>query len=287
MSSPLSFSSKILTASITLGSGTFDGKNNIKLISGLRMTVKIKKSGHPSKNECTIEIFGMPEGDMNKLATLSFKALKVAKNRIQVSAGDASGMAVAFQGEISDASADYGKAPDMGFQIKVVTGLYNSVAPSAPQSASGGSSVASTMQSLASQMGYGFENNGVSSQLHNQYLQGSAHEQAASVADAADCEFGVDDNVLFIAPRGQPRGGSVPIISAATGMKGYPKFTKKGIEIECLYNPSIRLGGLVQVQSSIAVACGRWRVNNLEHDLESLKPGGKWETKFKASWVGE
>jgi hypothetical protein len=69
-------------------------------------------------------------------------------------------------------------------------------------------------------------------------------------------------------------------------MKSYPVFDKKGVKIECLYNPAIKIGAKVQVQSSISAACGIWRVNGLEHELESESPSGPWETKFNASWVG-
>lgn len=287
MTAPLSFTEKLLTASIRLATGTFDGTHNTKLISGLRMKLTVKKGGHPSKNEATIHIYGMLEPDMNKLTTLSFRALQVSKNHITMSAGGVNGMNTVFMGEITEASADYKSAPNMGFHIKAMEAFYNSVAPVGPQSAAGGQSVSSTLSWLAGQMGYTFEDNGVTAQLHNQYLQGSAYDQAAHVADAADCEFGVDNGVLFIAPRGTPRKGTVvPLISAATGMKGYPTFDKKGVKVECLYNPNIKLGGLVQVNSSIQVARGNWRVNGLEHELECLTPNGKWETKFTASWVG-
>ena len=286
MTTPLSFTRRILQASIKLATGTFDGTSNVKLVSGLRMSINVKKGGHPSKNESTIKIYGMLQQDMNTLTMLSFKALHVSKNQIQVMAGDINGMGLLFQGEITEACADYKSAPELAFEIKAMEGFFNGVAPVSPQSSSGGQSVSKLMGNLAEQMGYSFENNGVTHQIHNPYLQGSAYDQAAGLADAADIEFGVDDNVLFIAPRGAPRQGAIPIISADTGMKSYPTFDKKGIKIECLYNPAIRLGGLVQVQSSIQAACGQWRVHGLEHELECEKAGGPWETKFNASWVG-
>jgi len=290
MAAGLSFTQKVLTASIKLSSGTFDGTSNVKLISGLRMHLTVKKGGHPSKNEATIMIYGMLEHDMNKLTTLSFKALKVGKNQISVLAGDINTSSTAFQGEITDAFADYKSAPNMGFMIKAMSGFFNGIAPVSPQSVAGGLSVSSKMQSLAQQMGYAFEMDSkkpVTAYVHNQYLQGSALEQAHTLAEAADCEFGVDDGALWIAPRGQARGGSIPLISPETGLIGYPTFDKKGIKVACLYNPAVKIGGLVKVQSSIQVANGQWRVNGLEHKLEALTPNGKWETEFKASWVGE
>jgi hypothetical protein len=290
MTSALSFTEKILTASIKLGTGTFDGSSNVKLISGLRMHLTVKKGGHPSKNEATIMIFGMPEHDMNRLTTLSFKALKVSKNQISVSAGDINTSSIAFQGEITEAFADYKKAPEMGFEIKAMSGFFNGIAPVSPQSAAGGIRVSAKMSDLAQQMGYAFEmdsKNPVTAYVRNQYLQGSALEQAHTLAEAADCEFGVDDGTLWIAPRGQARAGTLPLISPTTGLIGYPLFDKKGIKVKCVYNPAIKIGGLVQVQSAIQIANGKWRVNGLEHKLESLTNNGRWDTELKASWNGE
>jgi hypothetical protein len=286
MASPLSYTKKVIQATIKLASGTFDGKNNVKVLSGLRIAVTIKKGGHPSKNEATAKIYGMLGADMNKLTMLSFKALQVSKNQLQIFAGDTNGTSLAFQGEITEACADYKSAPELMFEIKSMEGFYHGVAPAAPQSSKGGQSVATLMQSLSGQMGCTFENNGVTASVHSPYLQGSAYDQAADLADAADLEFGVDNGVMFIAPRGAARSGDVPVISATTGMKSYPTFDKKGIKVECLYNPSIKLGGLVIVQSSIQAACGKWRVHGLEHELECEKQNGKWETKFSASWIG-
>jgi hypothetical protein len=57
--------------------------------------------------------------------------------------------------------------------------------------------------------------------------------------------------------------------------------------VKCVYNPAIKIGGLVQVQSAIQIANGKWRVNGLEHKLESLTNNGRWDTELKASWNGE
>ena len=152
----------------------------------------------------------------------------------------------------------------------------------------GGVAVSTIMSSLASQMGYSFENTGVTLQIRSPYLTGSAMQQAQQLAQAANIEFGVDNGILFIAPRGTARstGTVVPLVSAATGMKEYPTFDKEGIKVTTLYNPGIVLGSIINVQSAIQVACGNWRVNGLKHHLEALHASGKWESQITASWVG-
>ena len=282
-----SFTRKIITVNFTLSAGTFSGtSSNTVSITGLRIKCKIEKGGHPSKNKAKLEIFGMTESQMNQLTALSFKPLAVRNNLIQVLAGDESGTAQVFAGTITMANAVYKSPPNLYFSVEALTGYYPAIAPAKPQSVNGAADVGGLMSSLATQMGYSFQNNGVTTQLASPYLSGTAYQQASDLAEAADCEFIVDDDTLVIAPRGQPRAGTAPLISAATGMKEYPVFDKKGIKVECLYNQSVQLGGLIVVKSVVTAACGTWRVNGLTHELESEKTSGKWESVIKASYVG-
>ena len=281
-----SFSSKILQVKFTLASGTFDGTNNSTVISDLRTTVEVEKGGHPSKNIAQLKVYGMKETDMKLLTTLSFRPLAVRKNLVEVLAGDASGLSLVFRGEISEAWSSYQSAPNVYFHVKGVAGYYPAVVPTSPTSYKGSVAVSTIMSKLAAQMGYSFQDNGVDAVLVNPYLSGTAMQQASAVADAAGIEFGVDDGQLFIAPKGIARKGVAPLISASTGMKGYPTFDKAGISLSCLFNPSVQLGGLVVVQSTIPMACGTWRVHGLRHNLEAERPGGRWLTEIKASFVG-
>lgn len=281
-----SFTQKILQVSIVKGSGTFDAGGNTKIFSQLRVKADIEKEGHPSKNKARLKIYGMKQEDMNALTTLSFKPMAVQKNTIQVMAGDSNGMQVAFQGDITESWEIYRTPPDLYLHVAALSGYYPSIAAVVPKSFKGAVSVVSIMANLASQMNLAFENNGVTTVLSKPYLWGAPFQQASAVAAAANIEFGIDDGVLFIAPRGKERAGTAPLISSKTGLKEYPTFDKKGIQLECLFNPAIQYGGLVEVKSVIPMACGLWRVHKLRHDLESETPGGRWISHISASPQG-
>lgn len=285
----MSFSQKILQISIVKGSGSFDAGGNTKVMSQLRAKCEIVKDGHPSKNKLSLKIYGMQQSDMNALTTLTFKPMAVQKNTIQIMAGDASGLQVAFQGDITGAWEIYSSPPNLYFHVEALSGYYPSIAPIVPKGHKGATSAAGLMSGLASQMGLAFEMdsaNPVTTQLVRPYLWGTSFQQAAAIAAAANIEFGIDDRTLYIAPRGQARKGTAPLVSPATGLKDYPTFDKKGIRFTTLYNPNILYGGLVVVQSSIPMACGTWRVHRLRHDLESENPGGRWESEVYATPVG-
>lgn len=288
MSGEASFTSKRIEVRVTLGRGMFGADlGNTKVISGLRVSCDIEKAGQPSKNQAHIKIYGLREEDMNAMSPQEGRPLAMQRNVVQVLAGDDAGMSVAFIGDITEAWASYRSPPNLYFRIKAIAGYYPSLAPSNPKSYRGGTPVAVIMKTLADEMGYAFEDRGVDVLLASPYMSGTGMQQAQAVAEAANIEFGVDDGVLFIAPRGLARRlQTVPLISAATGMKEYPIYGKKGLEVTTLYNPNVTLGGLVKVESVVPNARGTWRVNGLKHRLECEKPGADWFTKIKAVRVG-
>ena len=150
-------------------------------------------------------------------------------------------------------------------------------------------------------MKWNFENNGVNVTLASPYFAGSALEQAHAIARAGNFELYADTSevptVLAIWPKTGTRGGHVPIISAATGLVGYPRYQSNGMSFRCLYNPSIKLGGVIEMRSSVGGAPktvpasdnrvppgtqtggpnGTWMVvSPMTHDLSAQVPGGPW-----------
>lgn len=280
-----SFTQKKLIAFLTLGAGELNSSGNTKVIDGLRMRASIKKGGQPSKNELRLTIYGMLENDMNSLTSLNFKPMRVRKNLVRILGGDINDMSVVFEGEIVNAFARYSDHKPV-FHVEATAGYYPSISTSQAKSHRGSTSVSLLMKNLADEMGYAFENNGVTSVLDSPYLSGNAMQQATMIAEAADLEWGIDDGTLFIAPRNKPRAGTAPLIDPDTGLEGYPTFDKNGLKFKCLYNPGLRLGGLCVVKSAIQAANGTWRIHGIEHDLTSEDPGGKWESRVNATQPG-
>ena len=150
----------------------------------------------------------------------------------------------------------------------------------------GAADVAGIMSSLAGLMGYSFENNGVQATLSNPYLHGTAYRQAEKCAHDADINWTLDNGKLAIWPKGKARAGDTPLISKDTGMVGYPGYNKQGIMVTTLFNPAIVYGSMIQVQSSLTPACGKWIVYTLVHDLASETTDGPWFTQMLAGAPG-
>lgn len=285
-----SFTQKLIRVTFVLKDGTFDGTNNTKVVENLRVHCSVEKQGEPTKNKMKLKVYGMNRSDMNMLTSVpgqSAHALQVFQSVVKVEVGDLNGMSTVYQGDVTEAFSSYQQPPNLHFAVESLTAFHASLNPVKPTSYKGGADVAMLMSGLAAQMGYSFQNNGVNVQVNNPYLSGSAMSQASALASAANIEFGVDDDVLFIAPTGQARNGYAPLISAATGMMEYPIFDKKGIKFKCIYTPGLALGGLCVVKSELGPPIdGTWRINGLKHELTALEPSAKWESHVTASWVG-
>jgi hypothetical protein len=282
-----SFSKKLIEIRFTLSTGQFSG-GNTKIVRGLKCDISIDKPGLPAKNTGKGTVFGMKQEDVEKLTTLAYRPLTIGRHLVEIFAGeDPDDLHLAYRGDITQAWGDYNKQPNVNFYFEAMTGFYSSVEPIAPFSGQGGQSVSGICAGLASQMGVSFTNNGVESSVSNPYLKGTATQQAQQLANDQDFDMFLDDDEMVITQKGQPVGNEnrAPLISPRFGMIGYPQFSANGLTIKSLYNPAIKMGNWIEVQSSIPKANGMFRVTSLKHQISSENPQGKWESIAEVSYI--
>lgn len=280
----MSFTRKQISVQITLGEGQFgeDGSNTVTLTNH-RTVVNIGCAGGESMGALQMRMYGLKDDLINTLTTIGpINTAIHAKNTISISAGDnVTGLSQIYVGTINEAWGDYQGAPEVSFNVTGFAGLLEAVKPVQPISFQGSADVASLMSGLAKTMGVGFENNGVTAQLSNPYLPGTAWQQVQACARAADIRFALDRGTLSIWPKTGARAGGVPVVSPATGLVGYPSFSSNGLALTMTFNPNIQIGGQVQVQSSVKMANGTWTVFDISHAIESERPGGAWFTQIQ------
>lgn len=282
------FTKKKLDITFVRPSGkTFAGsKSNSMKLSGLRISANIVNAGLPSSASTEIRVYGMTQSTMNELTVVRQLPNAVTSDEVLLEAGDAvAGMSTVFRGTIASAMADYQTMPEVSFVVIGIAGLFHAVKPIPPSSYQGTADVATVMQSLASQMGLGFENNGVSVILNNPYFPGTAGQQMQAAAEHAGIEAQVIDQLLCIWPKNGSRGGSIPLISAGSGLIGYPTFDVYGPSFRCLYTPNISFGRKLQLKSTIKNASGTWGIRGLSHYLETERRNGKWESAVNCQQV--
>lgn len=287
------FSIKQLQASITINPSsatpTFAGTNSNTLTVGgagssaIRMLAEIHNAGGID-NKLDLTIWGLPLSVINQLSTFGTQINYLPKNAISLSAGDDSGLSSIYQGSIISCLVDP-RQPEMAMKITANSAAAFAAAKAPPASFNGGTNVATVMQSLASQMGLSFENNGVTSQLSNTYLYGSPRDQYNTVRLHADISATIENGILAIWPKNGNRNGGAITISPQDGtLIDFPSYTARGVMLRALFNPSFAIGKQVTVKGSMLTnANSTWNIYSLNNILESQMPNGKWESALFAS----
>jgi hypothetical protein len=282
------FQHRVLELTFGLGKGNFGNSGfNTVTVSGLRTLVTITKLVGVTQPSLELVVFGLTLDVMNQLTIVGKQLMAMKNNTVRVSAGYTGGqMSVVYEGLIWQAFADMSAQPETALVVTSTSNGLAAMKPVPPTSYKGSVDVAVIMSALAAQMGYSFENNGVSVILRDPYLPGTAWAQVQRAAAAADINYTLDIGVLAIWPKDGSRKGTIPIVSAETGMVGYPRYTDTAIGVTTLFNPAIGFAGNIQVQSALAPANGTWTVKSITHRLDAEMPGGAWFTDLQCSILG-
>lgn len=272
---------------ITLGTGKFGASDNDQItLEGYRAIADIDKAGGMMMGTLRARIYGVTQDDMNSITTLQWKPREIIPNTVEVYAIDGDTETLVFAGNIVNAWGDYQTMPDVYLRLQAQSAFINQLKPVPPRSFKGAIDVASVMGQIAKDLGYNFENNGVSASLTDVYLPNTGLEQAKDLAHAANVDLYLDDKTLAITPANRPRGELIPEISAESGLIGYPTFDGIGVNFKTLFNPSVTFGGRIKLVTDIQQAKGEWIVTSIGHRLESEKPGGAWLSNVRGNANG-
>lgn len=272
---------------ITLGTGKFGSSNNDTVtLQGFRAIADIDKAGGMMMGTLKAKIYGVKQADMNSITTLQWKPQTWIPNTVEVFTIDGTAETLIFAGNIVNAWADYQGMPDVFLHIQAQAAFFNALKAIPPRSFKGPIDTPSVMAQIAADLGYTFENNGVTTQLTDLYLPNTGLEQAKDLARAAGCDLYLDDKVLAITPPNVPRKALIPVISPTSGLIGYPTFDGVGVNFQALFNPGVTFGGSIKLETDVQQAAGEWIVTSVAHRLESEKPGGAWYSTIRGNANG-
>ena len=288
-----SFSNKkSLRFIISLGTTTFTGGGDQVELNGFRSVVEVDKAAGMSMGSLRARIYGVKETSMHTITTIALQTAKYAEiqwmpNTITVFAIDGEVETVIFQGNIVNAWADYQSMPDVFLHIQAQSATFGRLNPIPPKSFKGSSDVAVVMEQIAKQMGLKFENNGVNVQVQDLYLENTALIQAQDLARMAGITMVIDNDVMAICPiNGSRATETLPEISAAGGMVGYPTIDAAGVTVTTLFNPSIVFMRQFSLISDQVRATGTWVATSISLRLESERPGGAWFMTVRGNFEG-
>lgn len=270
---------------------------HIDMAHGVRYTfsefavnVRVTKKGAPDLPEAEVTLHGLGLDMMEQLTSLTFLKNARQNNILVIEAGYTEDtIAQIYRGEITKASADFNATPDVTFIIESKSGSYPSVIPQSPISVKGQQPAIEVIKQLASQIGYNVENNGITTSISNTYIQGSPIQKIKTIANSINADLIIDDNTIVVTPRGQPRrNGITPELSKDNGLIGYPTFTDEGLQVVCFFNPELRIGGMIRIDTIVPKAKGTWKITEFSHELEvNDSSSATWRSSFNAVYVGD
>ena len=281
------YSLKDIRVSIDLDKG---GANNQYVFQGFATNVAISKTGGVDFATAQVEIYGLTLPVMGQLTTLAFKPLNRRWNAIEIAAGEVgTDLPVIFRGCITVAYADLNGASPV-LKIEAQVGAYPILEPAATVSVTGTQDAAAFIQSQSAQAGFDFQNDGVQGTISDMTVYGDPLTKAKTVANAIGADVIFDDDKTVLVPKDGVRRaeGGIPVISAESGMIGYPTFTNQGIQCRSFFRPELHVAAAVRVQSIVPHATGVWKITQLTHSLSAHNPSSSaWDTSFEAMWMGE
>ncbi|MBN6711149.1 hypothetical protein JFL47_07885 [Haemophilus haemoglobinophilus] len=109
-------------------------------------------------------------------------------------------------------------------------------------------------------------------------LNGDSREIISKIAKNNNADWSIQDGNLVFLPRDKVLGDEVVLLSQETGMINSPEQTDDGLELSCLLNPALQIGGLVEVRSILDYFNGQYKIVKLSHQGDGL--GGDWVSKL-------
>jgi hypothetical protein len=103
---------------------------------------------------------------------------------------------------------------------------------------------------------------------------GNSRNALSNLARANNADWSIQDGAVVMLPANAALAGEGPLISQETGMVGMPLQTDNGLEVKCLCNPAVTVGGVVRVVSIEPHYNGGYKVVSVQHTGDFLQ--GDW-----------
>ena len=284
-----SFTNKTIQVVMAMAEGVFQNGANQITVEGLPTTVDIQKQGGDERPSCTVTIGNLNIDVVKQLTTLSFRPLQRFKNQITVNAGEVGKqLQTIFIGDFENAYGEFQNAPTMNLMVKAIAAQHGALMATPATSVDGTEQVAKLMEQWAIEAGCTLENKGVNASVKNVVYRGSPVDKAKTLARDVGIDLIIDDGKFIITPNGQAVDGNAVLIDPKHGLLGYPAFSNDGIEFNMIFDPNVKIGGLVKIESVVPRASGIWKVTKITTKLEAYVPnGGSWNSSVSATWVQE
>lgn len=247
----------------TISLVVFDNNLNGIDLSKLRIKFSVKRSDTQTPNIADIRIYNLSQDQANSLfSTLAPKTidtttgLTVNRGHVILQAGYVGNYGVIFQGNIKQIIIGRESATDTFVDLNCGDGdnAYNFAIVNTTL-AKGSTAMDQLNAASASMKSYGVTlgNTGVMppTQLpRGKVLFGNSRDCMRRISQSTNQSWSIQNQKITFIPKKSFLPGQIIELTSATGMIGTPQQTNTGVNVKCLLNPLIQMGGRIKINNA-------------------------------------
>ena len=232
----------------------------------LAITATGQKFANANQGECNITISNLERSVSDFILT---ETSPHNRNRtrvpITVEAGRVStGLSVLYRGDIF--RSDGGTRPDNLLSIRCLTGQFQK-GNIIERTGLAMDSLRAIAQGVADDNDLSLQFTAAEKTIANYSFSGASIKQVEKLREISGADVFVDGNVLVVKPINAPIDGSVFLVNSRAGLQ-VPQFTEQGLKASFLYDPRVKLGSTVQIESEQFPATnGQYVIYRLQYSI--------------------
>lgn len=255
-----------------------------------RMSIQVSQGGNQFGN-AKVQISGVPLADMNQIARLWLETLTPsATDKLRIDVWDGATFVPFFSGVITWSAVNASGAPNVVLEIEANDSAVGMVQPASPYAQEGPVLLQDALTAILGPVGLVVEQaeSVPVYQLTKVRVSGTPIEQASQLMSCfPDLTWYINLQRFLVRPVNGPLGGDPIPVNKTTGLIGYPVYSTSGITLGLLFDPRVRPGVALDVQTAFDfVNRTQWVAAVLQHNLQPNTPGGQWLTQVAAQSYG-
>ncbi|MGJ8524350.1 hypothetical protein LMG33818_000058 [Halomonadaceae bacterium LMG 33818] len=267
----------------------FEDGNNTLVIDNCKAVCSMSVNAGLGGGDMQMTLWGLSLGHISKIVgpgILQFQ--NGIQNEITVWANDD----VFFRGIIIDTQMDSSRAPDLVLKIHgKQNGLATQFLATSPTFIGKPTSFIEICKIIAQKAGLSVNSYIDDFTVSRFHAEGSVKSQLDALAESYRNKkigivhtFGHIDIIGYISQADDGTEADIEI-SPENGLIGYPSFTMKGIQFNCMYRPEISMNSIVKLTTNLPNASGRWNIWTVVHQISAWVEGGPWYSSVTAGTI--
>lgn len=249
------------------------GKSDTLAINNLRISFDIDKTINEKPNPATIRVWNLNRSHLNQILSGAF-------DKVALSVGYQT-LTQIYSGDITKASV---QRHDLDFILTLecadgFRAYTQARITSTLKSGSNDEQILTELSKTLPNVNLGtVEVTNKRKLPRGKVMNGDTRELLNRLARNSGADWSIQDGELVFLPKNKVLKAEAILISQETGMVNAPEHTDDGLELQCLLNPQLVIGGLVEVKSILDYFNGQYKVVKLLHSGDAME--GDWLSKM-------